>query len=187
MCVLRFIPPAQNTRLFCAHNFKRKTSQRDTQVHSQWLIANSSCLPILLAWISSNLTTSIGVEIPLATENLLENTDGVLQTSLPRGVGAPHHCSLAIIVLSGRHPAAFYLCWRAPPRTYLSTLTNKSIKSPCLQNSNTIINLEDTRYAWINPTMLSCLPAKPIKRRERKDAEEEEEEEEGEDDEVGMK
>ena len=31
-------------------------------------------------------------DIPLATDNLLENTDGVLR--LPRGEGRPHQCSL---------------------------------------------------------------------------------------------
>ena len=51
---------------------------------------------------------------PLATDNPRENTGGVLRlpsergmsTPASRGVGAPHPCS----VLSGRHPAAFYLC-----------------------------------------------------------------------------
>ena len=41
---------------------------------------------------------------PLATENLLENTDGVLRVCV--GGGSEHPIS----VLLGRQPATFYLC-----------------------------------------------------------------------------
>ena len=60
---------------------------------------------VVTAIISFILGIEVGrrpVEIPLATYNLLENTDGVLRTPPP----SPP----PIIVRSGRHSATFYLC-----------------------------------------------------------------------------
>ena len=52
---------------------------------------------------SVTFSSSVSRNPPLATENLLENSDRVLR---PLGGGSEH----PIIVLSGRQPATFYSC-----------------------------------------------------------------------------
>ena len=66
-----------------------------------WISASEGTLEDVEQWVT------VGQTPPLATENRLENTDGVLrgrEREGGRGVGAPHQCSL------GAAPCYFYLC-----------------------------------------------------------------------------